>query len=296
MKLEENLNKDSISLKNYFKEVRKLELLGAKEQIELATQAKNGDSIAMKKLIESNLRFVLRVAKEYSYTGIPLEDLIQEGNFGIIKAVEKFDESKGLNFISYAVWWIRQSIMQSAYDNGNAVRLPVNRINIINKVSKANEILSKELGREPSPSEIIDFYKKEENGEFQITEKDIRSSYSDGNYSVSLNSTITEESGSIELHELIEGDGFSELENDVNKDSLKFEIDEVLDGLSKRESDILKMYFGIGDKKEMTLAEIGEEIGITNERVRQIKEFALKKLRTYNNSCKLKEFLSCQIK
>ncbi len=296
MRGEENIYKDSVSLKNYFKEVRKLEMLGAKEQTDLAIKAKDGDQRAMKKLVESNLRFVLKVAKEYSYTGLPLEDLIQEGNLGIIKAVERFDETKGFNFISYAVWWIRQSIMQSAYDNGNSVRLPVNRINTINKVIRANESLSKELGREPSPEEIVEYYKSIDTGASVLTEKDVRNAYTDNNHEVSLNSTFSEESGAIELHELIEGSGLDEMENDMNKDSLRFEIDEVLDELTARESTILKMYFGIGDNQEMTLAEIGEKIGLTNERVRQIKEFALKKLRTYNNSSKLKEFLSCDIR
>lgn len=296
MRGEENIYSDSVSLKNYFKEVRKLEMLGAKEQTELAIKAKDGDQRAMKRLVESNLRFVLKVAKEYSYTGLPLEDLIQEGNLGIIKAVERFDETKGFNFISYAVWWIRQSIMQSAYDNGNSVRLPVNRINAINKVIRANESLSKELGREPSPEEIVEYYRSIDTGSSLLTEKDVRNAYVDNNHEVSLNSTFSEESGSIELHELIEGTGLDEMENDMNKDSLRFEIDEVLDELTNRESTILKMYFGIGDNQEMTLAEIGEKIGLTNERVRQIKEFALKKLRTYNNSSKLKEFLSCDIR
>lgn len=295
MRGEETTFKDSISLKNYFKEVRKLELIDAKEQTELAIKAKDGDQIALRRLIESNLRFVLRVAREYSYTGLPLEDLIQEGNLGIIKAVERFDETKGFNFISYAVWWIRQSIMQSVYDNGNSVRLPVNRINAINKVTRANEALSKELGREPSVREIVEYYINSETGESELSEKDVRNAYSDSNHEISLNSTYSEESGT-ELHESIEGDGLIEMESVMNKDSLRSEIDEVLGGLTERESTILKMYFGIGDNKEMTLAEIGENIGLTSERVRQIKEFALKKLRTYENSHKLNDFLSCDIR
>jgi len=168
---EETNNKDSISLKAYFKEVRKYGQIDGNEQIELAIKAKNGDQAAMNRLIQSNLRFVLKVAKEYSYTGMPLEDLIQEGNLGIIKAVEKFDTEKGYKFISYAVWWIRQSILQAAYENNNSVRLPVNRINIINKVIKATEILTKELGREPTVREISDFY-KDKDGKNELTEKE----------------------------------------------------------------------------------------------------------------------------
>lgn len=293
MKGEETAYKDSISLKSYFKDLRKLELVDSKEQTELAVKAKAGDQRAMNKLIESNLRFVLRVAKEYTYTGMPLEDLIQEGNLGIIKAVEKFDETKGYNFISYAVWWIKQSILQSAYETGSSVRLPVNRINAINKVAKATEALSKELNREPSIKEIVEFYRNKETGETELSEKDVMNAYTDGNIEVSLNSTVSQESGT-ELHESLEGEGLREMEGDINKKSLQSEIDEVLGELTDRESKILKMYFGIGGYEEMTLAEIGESIGLTNERVRQIKEFALKKLRTFDNSSKLKEFLSCE--
>lgn len=293
---EETTNRDSISLKAYFKDLRKIELIDGNTQTELAIKAKEGDQEAMRKLVESNLRFVLSVAKEYSYTGIPLEDLIQEGNLGIIKAVERFDAEKGYKFISYAVWWIRQAILQSAYETGNSVRLPVNRINAINKVIKATEILTKELGREPSVREISEYYNSVEGGKSDLSEKDVRSAYADSNYEVSLNSTVSSDDyNGTELHESLAGDGLSQMENDMNKSSLKSEIDDVLSELTDREELILKMYFGIGDFEEMTLAEIGESIDLTNERVRQIKEFALKKLRTYNNSSRLREFLSCDI-
>ena len=291
---EETTNKDSISLKAYFKDLRKIDLVDSDEQTELAIKAKAGDEKAMKKLVESNLRFVCSVAKEYSYTRIPLEDLIQEGNLGIIKAVERFDATKGYKFISYAVWWIRQAILQSAYETGSSVRLPVNRINAINKVIRATEILTKKLNREPSIKEINEFYFNKEIGKSDLSEKDIRSAYSDNNYEISLNSVMSDESDS-ELHESLEGDGLSMMENSMNKSSLVSEIDDVLSELTEREETILKMYFGIGDYKEMTLVEIGEEINLTNERVRQIKEFALKKLRTFNNSSRLREFLNCDI-
>lgn len=291
---EEVINKDSISLKAYFKDLRKIDLVDSNEQTKLAIKAKSGDENAMRKLVESNLRFVCSIAKEYSYTRIPIEDLIQEGNLGIIKAVERFDATKGYKFISYAVWWIRQAILQSAYETSNSVRLPVNRINAINKVTKATEILSKKLGRVPSVGEISEFYFNEETGSSDLSEKDIKSSYSDNNYEISLNSVMPGESES-ELHETIEGDGLSIMENSMNKHSLKSEINDVLSELTEREEIILKMYFGIGDYKEMTLVEIGEKLNLTNERVRQIKEFALKKLRTYNNSSRLREFLNCDI-
>ena len=294
MKEEKQYN-DSISLKSYFKDLRKLELIGADEQTELAIKAKNGDKKAMNRLIESNLRFVCSIAKEYVYTKIPIEDLIQEGNLGIIKAVDRFDETKGFRFISYAVWWIRQSILQSAYETGNSVRLPVNRINTINKVAKATEKLVKDLNREPTINEISDFYMNEETGNSDLSVKDIKNAYVDSEEEISLNSTVSKYSET-EFHESLEGDGLNEMEGTMNKKSLQSEIEEVLNELTERECIILKMYFGIGDYETMTLAEIGNKINLTNERVRQIKEFALKKLRTYNNSSKLKEFLSCEIK
>jgi RNA polymerase primary sigma factor len=295
IKGEETLQRDSVSLKCYYKEVRRYDQIDGNGQIALAVRAKGGDQKALKELIESNLRFVLSIAKEYTYTGLPLEDLIQEGNLGLIKAVDRFDETRGFRFISYAVWWIRQSILQSAYENGSSVRLPVNRINAINKVIKATEALSKELSREPTIKEISSFYFNNETGKSDLSEKDVRNAYTDNGVEISLNTTVSDESGT-ELHESIAGDGLMELENGMNKHALQTEIDEVLYELTEREAVILKMYFGLDGNEEMTLAEIGNKINLTNERVRQIKEFALKKLRTFNNSSKLKEFLNCEIK
>ena len=289
------MQRDSVSLKCYYKEVRRYDQIDGDEQVALAVRAREGDQRALKELIESNLRFVLSIAKEYTYTGLPLEDLIQEGNLGLIKAVDRFDETRGFRFISYAVWWIRQSILQSAYETGSSVRLPVNRINAINKVIKATEALSKELSREPTIKEISNYYIDSETGKSDLSEKDVRNAYADNGIEISLNTTVSDESGT-ELHESIAGDGLSELENGMNRHALQTEIDEVLDELTDREAVILKMYFGLDGKEEMTLAEIGHKINLTNERVRQIKEFALKKLRTFNNSSKLKEFLNCEIK
>ena len=295
LKREGTIQRDSLSLKCYYKEVRNCEQVGGNEQIELAVRAKNGDQKALNELVESNLRFVLSIAKEYTYTGLPLEDLIQEGNLGLIKAVERFDEKRGFRFISYAVWWIRQSILQSAYETGSSVRLPVNRINAINKVIKATESLTKELKREPTVKEISNYYYDPIIDKSILSEKDIRNAYTDNGIEISLNTTVSDES-STEMHEYMAGDGLKEMENGMNKHALKTEVGEVLDELTKRESLILKMYFGLNGDEEMTLAEIGKEINLTNERVRQIKEFALKKLRTFNNSSKLKEFLNCEIK
>jgi RNA polymerase primary sigma factor len=275
-----------IALKAYFKDLKNVELLGGEEQVELAVKAKSGDENALKKLIESNLRFVVTVAREYQYSNIPLEDLISEGNIGLIKAVEKFDASKKIKFISYAVWWVRQSIIQSIYENGSIVRLPVNRININTKINKTKDILIKELNREPTPKEISDFC--------DVCEIDIVNSLTDCNYSVELENQCSDDSKTT-FSDYLEGEEYENSEKKINRDAASHEISEALSGLNKRESKILKMYFGLETGQEMNLREIGEELDLTNERVRQIKDFALKKLRTYGKSNKLREFLSCNM-
>jgi RNA polymerase primary sigma factor len=276
----------SISLKAYFKDLRNIELLNGEEQTELAIKAKSGDKKALNKLIESNLRFVVSVAKEYQYSKIPLEDLISEGNIGLMKAVDKFDESKKIRFISYAVWWIRQSITQSIHENGSIVRLPVNRININNKINKTKDILIKELKREPTPKEISDFC--------NVCEIDIVNSYSDCSYAVELENQCSEESKETFVN-FLQGDDFDNVEKIHNREAASHEINNALSELNKRESKILKMYFGLETGQEMNLRQIGEELDLTNERVRQIKDFALKKLRTYGKSYKLREYLNCEI-
>jgi len=275
-----------IALKAYFKDLKNVELLSGEEQSELAVKAKCGDKDALGRLVKSNLRFVVTVAKEYQYSHIPLEDLISEGNIGLIKAVDKFDASKKIKFISYAVWWVRQSIIQSIYENGSIVRLPVNRININNKINRTKDILFKELKREPTSKEISDFC--------DVCEIDIVNSYSDCNHSIELESQCSEDS-KITFSDYLEGEEYDNIQKKVNKDAASYEINSALSGLNKRESKILKMYFGLETGQEMNLREIGDELDLTNERVRQIKDFALKKLRTYGKSNKLREFLSCNM-
>ena len=276
----------SISLKAYFKDLKHIKLFNGEEQTEFVIKAKQGDKIALEKLIKSNLRFVVTVAKEYRYSNIPLEDLISEGNIGLIKAVEKFDVSKKIKFISYAVWWVRQSIVQSIYENGSVVRLPVNRININNKINKTKDILLKELNREPTSKEISDFCK--------VSEIDIISSYNDCSFSMELESQNSEES-KLNFSDFLEGEEYDKIQSNINKEAASYEINLILSELDWRENKILKMYFGLDTDKEMNLREIGETLNLTNERVRQIKDFALKKLRTYQKSNKLREFLSCNL-
>ena len=277
---------DSISLKNYFKDLRKIEQISGVEQTELAKKAKAGDSAAMDKLIKCNLRFVLTIAKEYKYPNVDIEDLINEGNIGLIKAVERFDETKGFKFISYAVWWVRQSILQFIYENGNMVRLPINKINIIGKVNKATEKLQHKLDREPTSEEIQVFT--------DISIEDIKSTYLDTARCFSIDQKVNDESDS-DYNDIIPGETLEDVEGKMNVDSLKYEINNVLDGLTKRETQILNCYFGLNGSTEMSLREIGEKLNLTNERVRQVKEQALKKLRSYGKSSKLREFLDCKL-
>ena len=277
---------NSISIKNYFKDLRKLDVIPGDEQADLAKKAKGGDQRAMNRLVESNLRFVLSIAKDYSWSGIPLEELSSEGNIGLIKAVSKFDETKGVKFISYAVWWIRQSIMQSIYENGNTVRLPINKINNISKINKASDKLYHKLDREPTIQEIV--------GATELTEKEVKISVNDTMSYVSIDDKIKDGSDS-EIGDFIPGETMDDIDTKINLNSLKEQINSVFEGLSAREIRILNMHFGLNGYYEMSLKEIGEELDLTNERVRQIKEFALKKLRMYGKSSRLKEFLNCKL-
>lgn len=277
---------NSISIKNYFKDLRKIDQVSSNEQTELAIKAKAGDKLAMNKLIECNLRFVLTIAKEYQYGNVDIEDLINEGNIGLIKAVDRFDASKGFKFISYAVWWVRQSIMQYIYENGNMVRLPINKINVIGKINKATDKLSQTLDREPTSEEIQAIT--------NFSADDIKFSHLDTAKCFSIDQKISEDSEA-ELIDIIPGETMEDIEGKLNSESLKHEINTVLTALTDRETQILNLYFGLNGSKELGLKEIGEKLNLTNERVRQIKELALKKLRAYGKSSKLREFLNCKI-
>ena len=279
----------SVSMRNYLKDLRKLETLSGTQQTELAIKAKSGDQKALDELVKSNLRFVLSIAKEYSWSGIPIEELASEGNIGLIKAVKKFDETRGFKFISYAVWWIRQSIMQSIYENGHTVRLPINKINNIGKINKASQKLFQVLDREPTVeeiSQIVDF------GEDEI--KTSLKAFSSVASNISLEDKVRDESET-EIGQMIAGETMDDIDVRTNVSSLNDELNWAMEDLTDRENKILNMYFGLNGYNEMSLKEIGKELDLTNERVRQVKEFALKKLRMFGKSSKLKEFLNCKL-
>ena len=256
------------SISKYLKDVRKLDMISAEEEAELAKKVAEGDPRATEKLVNSNLRFVISVAKEYQNQGLPLADLISEGNYGLIKAAQKFDPTRGFRFISYAVWWVKQSIIQSLNDHSRTVRLPVNVTNQISKLKKEMTAFEQEHGR-------------------QVTDNDMDLSILNHATCGSLNETINEDGD--ELVEMIADDTFSRPDDDVKSDEqLKDEIETTLSVLSQREREIISMYFGM-DGSPMTLEQIGDEYGLTKERIRQIKEKALRKLK--NNCDNLFDFM-----
>lgn len=253
------------STSKYFKEIRKIKLISQEEEIELAKRIKNGDISAIDKLVTANLKFVVTIAKEYQGKGLPLSDLINEGNFGLIKAASKFDHTKGFRFISYAVWWVKQSIIQSLNENARIVRLPANVINKISLLTKEINKFENENERKPVYGELVD-----KNNEVLELISNVSS--------MSLNEVINEEGD--EFIDLLESD---EIEDRLVIDSrIKTEIDSVLSNLDNREKEIVEAYFGINTECEpMTLEAIGEKFSLTKERIRQIKEKAIRKLR-YN--------------
>ena len=274
--------RENFAIKNYYKEVKKTDVLSGDEQIELAVKAKAGDQNAFDKLVKCNLRFVISIAKEYKSSGIPLEDLISEGNIGLMEAVHRFDETKGFKFISYAVWWVRQSITKSINDNKSNVRLPINKINSINKITKVKEKLTQTLERLPSDSEILDHT--------DVTPSDVRSYRMDGNFEMYIDSPIQNSNG-LSYHDTLSGTDHEDMESKMNHDALRKELKAAMGNLSEREVDIITMYYGLNDSQPMTLREIGQSLGLTNERARQIMKDSIKRMRVFEKSVRLKDFL-----
>lgn len=270
------------SLSRYLEEIGKYEPLEPQREIELAQRVKKGDQEALKELTEANLRFVVSVAKDYQGQGLPLTDLINEGNLGLIKAAERFDETRGFKFISYAVWWIRQSILQALAEHSRIVRLPLNRVGTISKITKAAEDLESEYERPPNEDEIakqLDMQSEEVTDAVRISRRhhSLNAPFRDGDRN--------------SLMDVIEDDNQRPPDNVLMNESLKEEIRACLDSLKDRERDVIKMYFGIDRDYALTLNEIGEEFSLTRERVRQIKEKAIRRLRHKSRSKNLKTYL-----
>lgn len=270
------------ALSKYLEEIGKYNPLTPEEEIELAQRVKKGDREALKKLTECNLRFVVSVAKDYQGQGLPLTDLINEGNLGLIKAAERFDETRGFKFISYAVWWIRQSILQALAEHSRIVRLPLNRVGTIGKITKEAEALERQHERAPSQDEIaegLDMKTNEVSDAIRISRRhhSLNAPFRDGEKN-SLIDVISDDSQPMPDYHLM-------------GESLKQEIREALCTLKEREREVIKMYFGIDREYALTLNEIGEEFNLTRERVRQIKEKAIRRLRHKSRSRKLRAYL-----
>ncbi|MDP2363207.1 MAG: sigma-70 family RNA polymerase sigma factor [Ignavibacteria bacterium] len=275
-------NRESLSLDKYFQEIGKVDLLTTEQEIELAIRMKNGDQSALEILTKANLRFVVSVAKQYQNQGLSLGDLINEGNLGLIKAARRFDETRGFKFISYAVWWIRQSILQALAEQSRIVRLPLNRVGALNKIGKAYSNLKQEFEREPSHEEIaqaLEMDVEEISSAMKIYGKQV---------SVDAPFSFGEENS---LLDVIEDDLQPAPDNELISESLKTEIKNVLTILPEREAEVIRLYFGLSEESSMTLEEIGEKFNLTRERVRQIKEKAIRRLRHNSKSKILKSYL-----
>jgi len=274
-------NRESASLDKYLQEIGKEELITVEEEVELAQRIKKGDQIALEKLTKANLRFVVSVAKQYQNQGLTLPDLINEGNLGLIKAAEKFDETRGFKFISYAVWWIRQSILQALAEQSRIVRLPLNQVGSLNKINKAFSRFEQQHERKPSAEELAT--------ELELPADKVADTLRVSGRHISVDAPFVEGEANSLLDVLVNADSPNADKQLINE-SLSREIDRALSTLTERERDIIKLFFGIACQ-EMTLEEIGEKFGLTRERVRQIKEKAIRRLRHTSRSKLLKTYL-----
>ncbi len=275
-------NRESLSLDKYLQEIGKVELITPEEEIELAIRIRKGDTRAFERLTKSNLRFVVSVAKQYQNQGLSLGDLINEGNLGLIKAAKRFDETRGFKFISYAVWWIRQSILQALAEQSRIVRLPLNRVGALTKIGKAYSTLQQEFEREPSPEELA--------LELEMDVSEVFDALISSGKHLSVDAPISKgEENS--LLDFIEDDQLPSPDLDLMAESLKAEVSYVLAALPEREAEIIKLYFGVDVDHAYTLEEIGEKFNLTRERVRQIKEKAIRRLRQASRSKNLKTYL-----
>ena len=275
-------NRETASLDKYLQEIGKVELITAEEEVELAQKIKAGDQRALEKLTKANLRFVVSVAKQYQNQGLTLPDLINEGNLGLIKAAQRFDETRGFKFISYAVWWIRQSILQALAEQSRIVRLPLNKIGSINKINKSYASLEQAHERPPSAEEIAT--------KLEMSEMDVKESMRNSGRHVSMDAPLVEGEDS-NLYDVLNSDDSPNPDDDLMVDSLRTEIERSLATLTPREGDVIRLYFGLNGQHPLTLEEIGEKFDLTRERVRQIKEKAIRRLKHTSRSKILKTYL-----
>jgi RNA polymerase primary sigma factor len=275
-------NRESQSLDKYLQEIGKVDLLSPDEEVELAKRIRDGDQLALERLTKANLRFVVSVAKQYQNQGLSLGDLINEGNLGLIKAAQRFDETRGFKFISYAVWWIRQSILQALAEQSRIVRLPLNRVGSLNKISKTFSELEQRFEREPSPDELAEV--------LDLPTSEVVDTMKISGRHVSMDAPFAQGEEN-NLLDVLENDGEEKPDTGLMTDSLRREVQRALSTLTQREADVVALYFGLNGEHAMTLEEIGERFNLTRERVRQIKEKAIRRLRHTSRSKALKTYL-----
>ncbi len=277
-------NRDTASLDKYLQEIAKVGLISAEEEVRLAQRIKKGDKAALEKLCKANLRFVVSVSKQYQNQGLSLPDLINEGNMGLLKAAERFDETKGFKFISYAVWWIRQSILQALAEQARIVRLPLNKIGNINKVNKAFGELEQKFEREPNPEEIAE--------RLNISPEEVKEALRNGGRHLSMDAPLVDNEDSSDMYDVLSAnDQTNTPENSLLYDSLRNEIERTIATLPQREADVIVLYFGLNGMTPHTLEEIGEKLNLTRERARQIKERGIKHLKQASKCKILKTYL-----
>ncbi len=276
-------NRESQSLEKYLQEIGKVDLLTPEEEVDLAKRIKQGDQEALENLTKANLRFVVSVAKQYQNQGLSLSDLINEGNLGLIKAAKRFDETRGFKFISYAVWWIRQSILQALAEQSRIVRLPLNKVGSLNKINRAFSQLEQEFEREPSSDELAEI--------LEIGSDEVEKTLGVAARHVSMDAPFVDGEDN-SLLDVLENDNIHSTDKMLEyNESLRTEITRSLSTLTERQCDVVKLYFGIGEEHPMSLEDIGDRFGLTRERVRQIKDKAINKLRSVSRSKLLKHYL-----
>ena len=275
-------NRETLSLDKYLHDIGKVELLSAEREVELAKRIKRGDQQALEELIKANLRFVVSVSKQYQNQGLSLPDLINEGNLGLIKAAQRFDETRGFKFISYAVWWIRQSILQALAEQARIVRLPLNKIGSINKINRTFSKLEQEYQREPTPDEVANI--------LETSSDVVEDAMKVSSHHISMDAPLRDEDDN-SLYDIMLNNESPSPDNVLITNSLRKEIERTLSTLGEREAEIIKYYFGLNGYPQHTLEEIGEVFGLTRERVRQIKEKSIKKLKNHYRNRLLKAYL-----